>query len=141
MHDNERLRVLYVEDNSDSLEMVRVLLGMSQIGVEVAQSVSTALARARSEKFDLYLLDSGLPDGNGLNLCRSLLAAHPETPVLFYSGHAHPDEIKMGMAAGAAGYLIKPHSDKLVETILQLVENHRAKLSPLKSLPVLAASA
>ena len=138
---DERLRVLYIEDNCDSFEMLKIMLGLSQIDVDSAPSVGNALMRAGSERFDLYLLDSGLPDGNGLSLCRTLRAVDPNTPVLFYSGHAHPDEIKMGMAAGADGYITKPHSDKLAETIIQLVTSHREKHFALVSLPVLVAAA
>ena len=141
MNYDERIRVLYIEDNCDSFEMLKVLLGLSQIDVDSAPSVGDALTRAGSERFDLYLLDSGLPDGNGLSLCRTLRAVDPERPILFYSGHAHPEDIKMGMAAGADGYITKPHSDKLAETIIQLVANHREKPFALVSLPVLVGAA
>ena len=141
MNNNESLRVLYIEDNCDSFEMLRVMLGMSKIEVDSAPSVSEALTRAGAEKFDLYLLDSGLPDGNGLSLCRTLRSVDPSTPVLFYSGHAHPEEIKMGMAAGADGYITKPHSDILAETIIQLVASRREKSFVRASLPVFAAAA
>lgn len=141
MNSSASVRVLYIEDNCDSFEMLDVLLGMSGIGLDSASSVVQALTRAGSERFDLYLLDSGLPDGNGLSLCRTLRAGDPETPILFYSGHARPEDIKMGMAAGADGYIIKPHSDKLAGTIIQLVASRRAQADVLMSLPVLAAAA
>ena len=141
MNSDKRIRVLYIEDNCDSFEMLKVMLDLAKIELDSASSVGEAMTRAGAERFDLYLLDSGLPDGNGLSLCRTLRAADPTIPVLFYSGHAHPDEIKMGMDAGAHGYIIKPHSDKLAETILQLVESHRGEPAPLASLPVLAAAA
>ena len=127
MKSDERVRVLYVEDNCDSFEMLKVLLGLSQIDVDSAPSVGDALMRAGSERFDLYLLDSGLPDGNGLSLCRTLRAVDPERPILFYSGHAHPEDIKMGMAAGADAYITKPYSEGLAATILQLVTNYRER--------------
>ena len=140
MNTNERLRVLYVEDNPDSFEMLRVMLGLSQIELECAGSVSEALTKAGSERFDLYLLDTGLPDGSGSSLCRTLRAVDPETPVLFYSGDAHPEKIRMGIAAGADGYILKPHSDKLAPTITQLVAS-RIESFASRSLPVLAAAA
>ena len=141
MNINESLRVLYVEDNPDSFEMLSVMLGMSQIELESAGSVSEALARAGRERFDLYLLDSELPDGNGNSLCRTLRAVDPETPVLFYSGDAYPEKIQMGIDAGADGYILKPHSDKLALTITQLVANRSDVSFASRSLPVLAAAA
>ncbi|HUR99162.1 MAG TPA: response regulator [Pyrinomonadaceae bacterium] len=141
MNEEERIHVLYIDDNSDSFEMIKVLLGFSRIDLASASNATDALAHAKANRFDLYLLDSGLPDGNGLNLCRTLREVDPDTPVLFYSGHAHPEEIQMGMAAGANGYIIKPHSDKLAETIIGLVAGRRENAAGSKLLPVVAATA
>ena len=141
MISDQRIRVLYIEDNCDYFEMLKVMLALANMELDSASSVGEAITRAGAERFDLYLLDSGLPDGNGLSLCRTLRAADPTIPVLFYSGHAHPDEIKMGMDAGANGYIIKPNSDKLAETIIQLVTTQREKSALQTSLPVLAAAA
>ena len=93
MINNNRLRVLYVEDNCDSVEMLRVMLDMSQIDLECEVTIGDALTRAGSERFDLYLLDTQLPDGSGLSLCRTLRAVDPTIPVLFYSGHSLPGDI------------------------------------------------
>ena len=130
MNNNERFRVLYVEDNCDSFEMLKVLLGLSRIELECAPSIGEALTRAGAERFDLYLLDSELPDGSGLSLCRTLRAVDPQIPVLFYSGSARPEEIERGMAAGAAGYITKPNSDHLAVAIIQLVTNYRERGRP-----------
>ncbi len=139
MNTSERLRVLYVEDDCDSLQMLEVMLDLSRIDVECATSIVEALRSSALERFDLYLLDSDLPDGSGLTLCRTLRTVDPETPILFYSGSAHPDEIKMGIEAGADGYITKPHSDRLAPIIIQLVASYRA--NSLQSLPVLAIAA
>jgi len=141
MNSNERLRVLYVEDNCDSVEMLTVMFGFSRIDLECAESLSEALTRAAAKRFDLYLLDTKLPDGSGLNLCRTLRAIDPSVPVLFYSANAHSEAISLGIAAGADGYITKPHSDKLVETIIRLVTNRREHSFAPKFLPVLATAA
>ncbi len=131
MNYDERLRVLYVEDNCDSFEMLKVMLGMCQIDLDSTQSSGEALALVSSDdRFDLYLLDVGLPDSNGLSLCRTLRAIDPGTPVLFYSGNAHPEDMERGIEAGADGYIIKPNSEKLASTILQLVTDYRKASQP-----------
>ncbi|MEP7147894.1 MAG: response regulator [Acidobacteriota bacterium] len=131
MNNDERLRVLYIEDNCDSFEMLKVMLGMCEIDLDSARSGSEALASASSDdRFDLYLLDGGLPDSNGLSLCRTLRAIAPRTPVLFYSGNAHPEDMERGIEAGAAGYIIKPNSEKLAATIRQLVIHYRDASQP-----------
>jgi DNA-binding response OmpR family regulator len=141
MNYDERIRVLYIEDNCDSFEMLKVLLGLSQIDVDSAPSVGDALMRAGSERFDLYLLDSGLARRQWTQslphpACRRSREAHS---LLFRTRTS--EDIKMGMAAGADGYITKPHSDKLAETIIQLVANHREKPFALVSLPVLVGAA
>ncbi len=131
MNNDERLRVLYVEDNCDSFEMLQVMLDMCQIEVDCARSSREALAQVSSDdRFDLYLLDGGLPDSDGFSLCRTLRAINPKTPVLFYSGNAHPEDMERGIEAGAAGYIIKPNSEKLAATILQLVTHYREASQP-----------
>ena len=121
MTNSERLRILYVDENRDSFDMLKVMLDIFHIDVDSARSIDDALARASSETFDLYVLDSGLPDGSGLSLCSMFRARNPEVPVLFYSGSALPEDVRSGMAAGAVGYITKPNSDKLADTIIQLV--------------------
>ncbi len=115
------LRILYAEDNEDASEMMSVLLGFSEIKTTIARTIAEAWRVANSERFDLYLLDSKFPNGNGLDLCRRLRQHEPFTPILFYSGCAYETDKQKGLAAGANGYLVKPHSDKVASTIQQLV--------------------
>ena len=140
MNTNEHVRVLYVEDNPDSFEMLRTMLGLSQIDLECAVSLSEALTRAGSEKFDLYLLDTKLPDGSGISLCRTLRAVDPQIPVVFYSGNAHPEEIRSGLAAGASEYITKPNSDQLAATITRLLTHHREQRPAFTDFRVLSAA-
>lgn len=141
MNYDERIRVLYVEDNADSVEMLQVMLSTAAIDLESAGTMADALTQAGSERFDLYLLDSALPDGNGFSLCRTLRAVDPNIPILFYSGNAFSEEIKLAMDAGAHGYIIKPHSEKLAGTISQLVATRREAAYALAPLPVAMAVA
>ena len=141
MNTNKPLRVLYVEDDCDSFEMLKVMLGLVRIDLDCAVNMADALARARADRFDLYLLDSGFPEGSGVGLCRTLRSIDPNTPVLFYSGEAHPAQIKVAMVAGADGYITKPNSDKLAEAIIRLVANYREKTFVSTSLPTFAVAA
>ena len=116
-------RVLYVEDNDDCCLMVEFLLESSDIDVTLVKSASEALRLAATEHFDLYLLDSILPDQSGLELCSCLRARAPQTPILFYSGLAYASDIQNGLGAGANGYLVKPYGGDLAQTILETIQN------------------
>lgn len=117
-----RHRVLYADDNEDCCEMVTVMCEFSGIEVITAATIGDAWQRAQSEQFDLYLLDSRFPDGDGLELCRRLHKYAPLTPILMYSGDAYDSDRKNGMAAGASDYLTKPYMADLAVIIKRNIE-------------------
>jgi two-component system, OmpR family, response regulator len=79
-------RILCTEDDADTREVLRLLLEMDPFNVTCAMDSRQALSLARAGNFDLYLLDSCLPDVLGEVLCRELREIDPITPILFYSG-------------------------------------------------------
>jgi DNA-binding response OmpR family regulator len=103
---SERKRILCVEDDLDSCDMLRVLL--HEYEVVTANTVGEGLKKARAERFDLYLLDSRYPDGSGVELCRQLRLFDTNTPVVFHSGLEGESDIRDAMNAGAQAYLVKP---------------------------------
>ena len=117
------LRVLYVEDDQDSQDMVEIILRFADIGVSAAGSIDSAWQRAMSESFDLYLLDGKVKDGTTLGLCGKLREHSPDTPILFYSGLAGQDDIQNGLKAGANGYLVKPYFGDLAEAVTKTVRS------------------
>lgn len=94
---------------------------MSGIKVIAAKTVAEAWQAAQSQPFDLYLLDSRFPDGDGLELCRRLRLLAPLASILFYSGNAYEADRKNGLAARASDYLTKPFMGDLAATILEAI--------------------
>ncbi|CAN5145042.1 hypothetical protein BH20ACI1_BH20ACI1_09150 [soil metagenome] len=117
---NGHLSVLYAEDNDDASEMMTIWLGLSEIKVTAAKTVAEAWQLAQTEQFDLYLLDTCFPDGDGLDLCRSLREKIPHKPIIFYSGNAYQTDVQKGLEVGANAYLTKPNFDELAATISRL---------------------
>ena len=115
-------RILCVDDNEDNSTMLVVLLKLSSYDAVAAGSIDEALRLARSERFDLYILDKRLPDGTGSALCQEIRHLHPDTPVVFYSGDAYLSGLEEGLSVGAQGYVAKPDIDKLIETVHYLLE-------------------
>lgn len=115
-------RVLYAEDNQDSCLMVSTMCEFAGIEVISTATVAGAWQLAQTEYFDLYLLDSRFPDGDGLELCRRLREYAPQTPILIYSGNAFESDRKNGFDAGASDYLTKPYMADLTVTIKQNIE-------------------
>lgn len=125
------LRVLYVEDDQDSCDLVETMLRFANIDVAHTGSIDNAWKRAISESFDLFLLDGKVEDVRTLALCGKLHKFAPQTPILFYSGLAGQDDIEDGLTAGAQGYLVKPYFGNLAETVMNTVSNRSASRQKL----------
>ena len=118
-------RILYIEDDADTRELVHFLLTQENYEVVLAESSEQALLIARALSFDLYLIDNWLGGLSGIELCRRLREFDSATPVLFYSGAAYERDIREAIAAGAQGYITKPaENQRLVDEISRLVAGY-----------------
>ncbi len=113
--------ILCVDDHEDTSEMLKQLLAQEDYEVVTAVTVEDALKLAKSEDFDLYVLDKRLPDGSGLELCKKLSAATPDVPCMFYTGDAYEVHRHEAIAAGADFYVAKPDIDALIEGVRMLL--------------------
>jgi len=102
----DRKRILLVEDEEDAGELVTITL--AEYRLILACDYNEGLSLARREYFDLYILDSWLPDRSGFELCRAIREFDPHTPILFYSAAAYAHDIEDALRAGAQDYLVKP---------------------------------
>jgi DNA-binding response OmpR family regulator len=112
-----KCRILCVDDHLDTSEMLQLLLAEEDYEVRTAGTVEEACALAESEEFDLYVLDKRLPDGTGLELCKTLNLLTPGVPCLFYTGDAYEIHRQEALQAGAAAYVAKPNLDTLIEAV------------------------
>lgn len=108
-------RILLIEDDAEVCDVLTFLLGKE--GYEVRPVLSLGEAMSQRERFDLYVIDRQLPDGDGLELCRALKRQAPSTRVVIYSGSALPEDHKAASAAGADAYVNKPHLSHLARTV------------------------
>jgi DNA-binding response OmpR family regulator len=123
-------RVLYIEDHEDTRELVTLLLTQRSYEVVTGTTIESGIALANAHEFDLYLLDSWLPDGSGLELCQKIRQFDKTTPILFYSAAAYSTDHDMALQCGAQAYLIKPSQPSdLCRIVSELIENSRRGLS------------
>jgi DNA-binding response OmpR family regulator len=126
MQNENTPRVLYIEDHEDTRELVTLVLEQKCIEVVTGSTIKSGVDLAGSEAFDLYLLDSWLPDGSGIELCRKIREFDQETPILFYSAAAYEIDRAEAIRSGAQAYLIKPsHPSELCSLVSSLIETHR----------------
>ena len=115
-------RILCVEDDDDTSSMLSSILGLINCEVSTAGTVADALEKIAGARFDLYLLDSWLPGGGGVELCKRIRGFDAQAPIVFYSGAALESERQEALAAGAQAYLVKPGDiARLVETVERLL--------------------
>ena len=117
-------RILCVEDDVDSCEMIQMLLTLSDDSYNVTgvHHASEAMERIAAEPFDLYVLDMWLPEIDGLELCRWIRKIDSKTPVIFFTAIGKDSDREAALQAGANEFLIKPNDlDQLVPTIERIL--------------------
>ena len=118
-------RILLVEDNETIRHAFALLLGESGYEVLEAATGAEAIERSRADRPDLVLMDLGLPDLNGLEVTRRLVA-DPETSALkivALTGRALETDQNACLAAGCVGYLAKPiDSERLLRMIPEYLD-------------------
>ena len=101
------MRVLLVEDDDGVAEPLAVALRRQGHQVQRAATLAEALTAGPA---DLVLLDLGLPDGDGIDLCRRLRRRGDQAGIIAVTARAECREKILGLRAGADDYLTKPYS-------------------------------
>jgi CheY-like chemotaxis protein len=125
------LRVLVVDDEMDTRELLHAIL--TQAGVEVysASSVSEAFDALESHRPDVIISDIDMPEEDGYSFIRNLRQVMPQdggtTTAVALTGHALPEDRKKALAAGFTVHLGKPaHPDVLLRTLAEVARSPRS---------------
>ncbi len=100
-------RLLLVDDDRFVLRALESLLSSEGYYCQTAVSAEDARVALRGEPFDLIVLDIGLPDQDGISLCRQIRARH-RMPILMLSARSENSDKVIGLEVGADDYLTKP---------------------------------
>jgi DNA-binding response OmpR family regulator len=114
-----RYRILYVDDHEDSRWMMKVMLETWNYEVALAGAADDGFHLAQSEHFDIYLLDTHLPDESGVELCKRICEASGHAPVVFISTAPYEADKRRGRQAGAIAYFTKPLDFEALEITLR----------------------
>lgn len=128
-----KARILVVEDEisiADTLLYAMRTDGLDCVHVSTGQAATEQL---RAESYDLIVLDVGLPDANGFELCRSW-RRELQTPILFLTARSEEIDRIVGLELGADDYVTKPFSPRelsaRVRAILRRTQNGAAPRPP-----------
>lgn len=125
-------RVLICDDHEVVREGLRSLLSRSQ-GLAVVGEAGTmeeAIETAATAKPDVVIMDVRLPDGSGVEACRAIREARPETHVIMLTSYADDEALFASILAGASGYLLKQTRGQAVVDAIEAVAQGRSLLDP-----------
>lgn len=112
------MRILLIEDDSATAQSVLLLLKNVGFDIDTTSLGQEGAELGKSCKYDIIILDLGLPDMSGFEVLRSLRFGKVQTPVLILSGFDGAGEKAKALGYGADDYLTKPfHNDELIARI------------------------
>ncbi|MEP4194049.1 MAG: response regulator transcription factor [Aliishimia sp.] len=125
--------ILIVDDDPQIRDVLRIALKQADLNVEEAGDGAEGLKKAAAGRFDLVVLDIGLPRMDGLQVCRALRTTS-DVPVLFLT--ARDDEIDrvLGFELGGDDYVTKPFSPReLVARIRAILKRTATSTNPIQA--------
>lgn len=128
------MKVLLVEDEEAIASPLTTLLRAEGWTVETAATATRARELAAARRFDAALIDLGLPDGSGYEVCRAVRAAG-DTAVIILTARSDEDSVVRALEEGADDYVAKPFRAR------ELVSRLRAVLRRRGAKPVYACGA
>lgn len=113
------MHILVVEDDERTMSFLQQSLEEDGHTVDAATDGASALEKARVKPpHDLIVLDIQIPEPNGLQVCATLRQEGVTTPILILTGRDTPQDVAIGLDAGADDYLVKPFA--LVELLARV---------------------
>ena len=100
--------VMAIDDDHDILKVIKANLELHGHEVETADSWSKARNLIYTGQPDLLLLDLMLPDGDGIEICRSLRKDFPKLPIIMLTAKDKISDKVIGLESGADDYMVKP---------------------------------
>jgi len=130
-------RILVVDDDTETLQLVGLMMQRRGYEIIAAQSGAEALTKAESEQPDLVILDVMMPDMNGNETCRRLRANQKTAhlPIILFTAKGLASDRVVGLQSGADDYLTKPvHPAELASRVEDLLQRTAGRQTATPSL-------
>lgn len=125
------MRILIVEDDASLAAGIGKILESEQFSVDHVDNGASAITAVATERFDLVILDVGLPGMDGFEVLRRLRAGKHAGPVLILTARDEIDDRVHGLNLGADDYMAKPFAmQELVARVHALIRRSHARAQP-----------
>ncbi len=137
--DDRTIRVFLLDDHEIVRRGLRELLEPQGdiLVVGEASTAEEALSRVPSTRPDVAVLDVRLAEGSGIEVCRSLRAAHPEVRTLILTSFADNDALVAAVLAGASGFLLKQIRGTDLVSAIRRVASGESLLDPSQTAEII----
>jgi len=123
---NTIAHVLVIDDEPQILRALRTILSAHHYKVTVARDGEEGLALAAAEHPDMIILDLGLPDMDGIQVCEQL-RQWTQTPIIILSVRNEEEDKVRALDKGADDYLVKPFGAQELLARLRVAQRHAAR--------------
>ncbi len=115
------MRILIIEDNKEIRELLKIGLEAEMYSVDTAEDGEKGSYIARTNDYDLIILDNMMPKKTGFDVCKEIRKAGKQMPILLLSVESETDEKVKLLRAGADDYMTKPFSFKELLARIQAI--------------------
>jgi DNA-binding response OmpR family regulator len=123
------MKILIIEDNPVIAQTLRYNL-KAFYSIDICKSGASGLEKARCTPYDTILLDLGLPDMDGMDVCDRLRQANINTPVIILTGRGELESKLYMLNSGADDYITKPFNMQELHARINVAMRHASNNSP-----------
>ncbi len=131
--------ILIIEDEPAIADTLLYALATEGFSPRWCATATEGLAALRAQPFALLVLDVGLPDANGFELCKQLRASGHDLPIVFLTSRSSEIDRIVGLEIGGDDYLVKPFSPRELTARIKVILRRVAPPSPAPAAPAPSA--
>lgn len=132
-------RILFIEDDESVRELVGDYLSAYEFVVDSVSSSAEADEKFASDRYDIVIVDVGLPDGDGISIARNL-SQNSDIGIIILSGRTDLVDRVVGIEAGADDYVTKPVEPRELLARVRAVQRRRQSAPAAPAAPATPAS-
>lgn len=125
------MKILIIEDDEDVIDFLKISFKSESFTVDVARDGSEGSFLARTNPYDIIIIDYSLPIKNGLTVCKEIRAAEIETPIIFLTVHLEIKKKIDALDTGADDYIVKPFSFDELRSRIYAIKRRPKKIESL----------